>query len=124
MKRKAVFLFFVFFFLRSSLYGESKQLVDRVCAVVNNEVITQSEFDMIFRPVYDQVTKAYQGADLQRELETVRLKLLNQMIEDRLVYQEAQKLGIKVSDSEIQEEIANFKKQFPDPATFEREMAR
>jgi len=124
MKRKLAF--FIFFFLAFTVdaFCRDEQLVDRVAAVVNNEVITQSELDMIFRPIYEQIKKAYQGPDLQHELETVRLKLLNQLIEDRLVYQESQKLGITVSDSEIQDELAAFKAQFPNEETFKKEMEK
>ncbi len=124
MNRK--FLFFILLSLSFITDGfcREEQLVDRVAAVVNNEVITQSEVDIIFRPIYEQIKKAYQGPDLQRELETVRLKLLNQLIEDKLVYQEAQKLGVTVSDSEIQEELATFKAQFQNEEIFKKEMKK
>lgn len=108
----------------SLAYSEDRQLVDRVVAVVNDDVITQSELDLLFRPIYEQVKAAYQGSNLQEELDGLRLKLLNQLIEDRLVYQEAVKLGVTVSDSELQEEMAQFKSQFPDEAQFEDEMKR
>jgi parvulin-like peptidyl-prolyl isomerase len=102
--------------------AQEERLVDRVVAVVNNEVITQSEFDSVFRPVYQQIQQAYQGPDLDREAQDVRLKLLNQLIEDRLVFQEAKKLGVKVDDSEIQEELAAFKKQFKNEADFQEQI--
>ena len=124
MKRKFLFLILLFLIFVPSAFCREEQLVDRVVAVVNNEVITQSELDVIFRPIYDQIKKIYKGPDLQRELEMVRLKLLNQLIEDKLVYQEAQKLGITVSDSEIQDELANFKTQFPNEETFKKEMEK
>ena len=124
MKRKFLFLILLFLAFNPNAFCRDEQLVDRVAAVVNNEVITQSELDVIFRPIYEQIKKAYQGSDLQHELEIVRLKLLNQLIEDRLVYQEAQKLGITVSDSEIQEDLATFKAQFPNEETFKKEMEK
>ncbi|MBI1977985.1 MAG: SurA N-terminal domain-containing protein [Candidatus Omnitrophica bacterium] len=127
MKKLTVFLLGLFlsvFVTVSLAYSEDRQLVDRVVAVVNDDVITQSELDLLFRPIYEQVKAAYQGSNLQEELEGLRLKLLNQLIEDRLVYQEAVKLGITVSDSELQEEMAQFKSQFPDEAQFENEMKK
>ena len=124
MKQKFLILMLLLLSSASDTFGSDRQLVDRVAAVVNNEIITQSEFDTIFRPIYDQIQKAYQGPDLSSQLETVRLKLLNQLIEDRLVYQEAQKLGITVSDAEIQEDLSVFKAQFPNPSAFEKEMER
>ena len=122
---KCLFLFLLsFLVLPGLLPAADRRLVDRVTAVVNEEVITQSEFDTVFRPIYEQIKETYQGPELQKELREVRLKLLNQMIEDKLVYQEAEKMGIEVLDSEIEEWIASFKSQFPDEATFEGEMQR
>lgn len=124
MKRRTLLLLLFLGALSLRLFAAETrdQLVDRVAAVVNNEIITQSEFDLIFRPFYEQMKKAYQGSNLNRELQDLRLKLLNQLIEDKLVYQEAKKLGITVSDSELEEETAQFKKQFKDEAAFQKEM--
>ena len=90
---KQRFIVIAVFFLSLSPLGyceQQQQMVDRVAAVVNKEIITQSELDMLFRPIYEQIKKSFQGADLQRELESLRLKLLNQLIEDRLVAHESQ----------------------------------
>ncbi|OGW86513.1 MAG: hypothetical protein A3C35_08090 [Omnitrophica bacterium RIFCSPHIGHO2_02_FULL_46_11] len=126
MKQKLFLIVFLLSLLPLNLFASEhqqvEQLVDRVVAVVNKEIITQSEFDVLFRPFYEQIKKAYQGPNLQGELESIRLKLLNQMIEDKLVYQEAQKLGITVEDVEVDDEIAAFKQQFPKGANFEKEM--
>lgn len=122
MKKRILFLSFIFvlFLLHFQATESKKHLVDRVVAVINNDVITQSEFDAIFRPIYEQMQSAYQGPDFDRQIQDVRLKLLNQMIEDRLVYQESKKMGIEVPDAEVNEEMKRFKKQFPDEATFMR----
>lgn len=126
MKKRYLFLaIFLFLFLPQLVArSEDKYLVDRVLAVVNDDVITQSEFDAVFRPIYEQILQNYHGADQRKQLEQVRIQLLNQMIEDRLVAMEAKKLGIEVSDAEVQEEVEAFKKQFPNPETFEAEMKK
>ncbi len=123
MRRKFVLILLLFLSFSSVGFSEQQQqLVDRVAAVVNKEIITQSELDMLFRPIYEQIKNTYKGPDLQGELESLRLKLLNQLIEDRLVAQEAQKLGIVVSDEELAEEMDQFKKQFPDKSSFQKEL--
>lgn len=123
MKHLLVF-FWTLLILPGFLVAADHQLAERVTAVVNDEVITQSEFDMVFRPIYEQIKGTYQGPDLQKELREVRLKLLNQMIEDKLVSQEAEKMGIQVLDSAVEEQLKAFKSQFPDEATFEKELER
>ncbi len=126
MKKRCLFLIIFLFIFLSQLVGgqEDKHLVERVLAVVNNEVITQSEFDAVFRPIFEEINQKYQGADRNEQLQDVRIRLLNQMIEDRLVAIEAKRLGIEVSDAEVREEIDAFKSQFPDPAVFEEEMKK
>ncbi|OGW88472.1 MAG: hypothetical protein A3A73_05175 [Omnitrophica bacterium RIFCSPLOWO2_01_FULL_50_24] len=102
--------------------GADRAVVDQVLAVVNHDVITQSEFDAIFRPVYEKIKESIGEAATESQLREIRLKLLNQMIEDKLVYQESIKLGIEVSDVEVEEEFGAFKKQFQDEETFEKEL--
>lgn len=118
---KKLLVVFLILFIPNAFAAE-KQLVDRVLAVVNKEVITQSEFDAIFRPVYEEVKRSGDGQDFEREINTLRLKLLNQMIEDRLVAHEANKLGIEVTDEEVAEEIKQLQSEFPDEATFHEQM--
>ena len=100
-----------------------KQLLDRVVAVVNEEAITQSELDYFLRPLYEELKKEHEGEALARQFNEVRLKLLNQMIEDRLVYQEAKKLGITVNEGEVDAMVAELKSRFPSDEAFEKELA-
>src|SRR3989338_8528114 len=102
MKKIFSFLIAIFCFLPLA-FSEEKQLVDRVAAIVNQDVITQSELDMLFRPIYEQIVTSHKGPNLEGQIQDLRLKLLNQLIEDRLVSQEAEKLGIVVEDSELRE---------------------
>ena len=62
-----------------------EELLDRVVAVVNDEVITQAELDNFLRPVYEQYSKEYSGEELVKVMGEVRQKILSQMIEDKLV---------------------------------------
>ena len=96
-----------------------KQLVDRVVAVVNDEAITQSEMDVYLRPLYEELRQQYGGEELAKQLDEVRLKLLNQMIEDRLVFQDAKTRGITVDESEIDEVVEETKKRFSSDTEFE-----
>lgn len=96
----------------SPLGFAQSQLVDQVVAVVNDEVITQSELDMILRPLYMQYKSQYPEDKLVQMMNDARQKLLNQLIEDKLVYQEAQKQKIDVDESMLDSEIEDLKKRF------------
>ncbi|MBI2166748.1 MAG: SurA N-terminal domain-containing protein, partial [Candidatus Omnitrophica bacterium] len=124
-----VFLTLVFLLLFSATGSAApsaqaqKQLVDRVVAVVNNEAITQSELDLYLRPLYEELRKQYEGTELSRQLAEIRLKLLKQMIEDRLVFQAAEAQKLTVDEAEIDEMVTEFKKGFPSEGDMEKAMA-
>lgn len=99
-----------------------KQLVDRVAAVINDEAITQSELEMYLRPIYEGLKQQFEGEELMNRLNETRLKLLNQMIEDRLVFQKAKAMELKAEDSEIEEEVDRLKKRYPSEEVLEKEM--
>lgn len=126
MERKGLVIglvFSAFLFCLASWVHAEEQLVDRVVAVVNQEVITQSELDEIFFPIHQQLSETYQGEELARRLQDARNKILSQLIEDKLVRQEAAKLNIEVTDQEVEERLLEFKKQFPPDRDFD-EMLR
>jgi len=97
----------------------SRELLDQVIAVVNDEPITQSELDLLLKPVYDQFRQEYHGEDLIVKLNEARRKLLNQLIEDRLVHQEAVAKGMEVDYPEIDEKMEQFQAQFPNELAME-----
>jgi len=109
---------FTFLILLPPAYAE-KQLVDRVVAVVNSEVITQSELDILLRPLYEEYRHEFEGQELYKRLTEARLKILNQLIEDRLVFQEAEAQKIEVESTEVNEMVDEFKKNFEDDAELE-----
>lgn len=101
-----------------------RQLVDRVVAVVNNEAITQSELELYLRPLYETFKQQYEGPELARQLADARLKLLKQMIEDRLVFQEAEAQKLTVDEAEIDPMVSEFKGRFASETEMEEAMAR
>ncbi len=73
---------------------------NNIAAKVNDEVITFSELD-----------KAYNSLPPQYRLMTSKKTLLNQMIEARVLYQEAKKQGISIGQEEAQQYISQLKIQ-------------
>lgn len=81
-------------------------IVDRIVAIVNNNVITMSELQAKTYPVMEQYIR--QGApreEVEAEQNTIMARLLPQLIDEILVEKEAKKLGIKVYDKEIEAAI-------------------
>ncbi len=98
--------------------------MDRVVAVVNDEVITQAEMDVFLRPIYEQYGKEMSGETLEKALQEIRRRILNQMIEDKLVYQEAVRTGIEVKDEEVDKEFAELKAKMEKPEELDQMLER
>ena len=107
-----------------SLPTEAKpQLLDQVIAVVNDEAITQSELDNMLRPIYEQYKEQYKGEKLFKEITIARRKLLNQLIEDRLVFQAAKDKGLRIDPTHIDRQLDAFKKRFPSQEAMEEALS-
>jgi len=114
---------FVIILTAFTTVGAAAELLDRVIAVVNEEPITQSELDVLFRPIYDDYKKEFRGEDLMVKLNDIRRKLLNQLIEDRLVFQAAEDQKLDVNPSAIDKQVDEFEKRFSEADTMESALA-
>jgi len=92
--------------------------INKVVAVVNDEVITQQDVDQLLSVLYAQYSQEYKGDELLQKMEEVKKDILNQIIEDKLVLSRAKELGIKVTDAEIDERLDYIKKGFPTEKEF------
>lgn len=78
-----------------------RETIDRVVAIVNDDVITLSEVREMALSINPTSTEAIDESTV-----------LQQMIEQKLFEQEAQKLGITVSEAELDASIEMVKKKF------------
>jgi len=93
---------FVILFLLVSFAGVSQAaVVDRIVAVVNNEIITLTELNKEAEPFIERIEKTYKGSEKGRVIEETRKTVLNRMVDTILVKQEAKRLNIVVKDSDV-----------------------
>ncbi len=87
-------------------------VVDRIVAVVNEEIITLSEFDEFFSP-YTQKIKAYgyNSEEESRMLFNLRENLINQMVDKKLTDQEIRRLALNVTEAELDNAIERIKER-------------
>ncbi len=100
----------LFFFLWYGFFSSSEAVVDRIVAVVNQEVITLSEVERWAGPVQEEI----QTSDRLERQEQVRLvyrRVLDKLIETKLVDQEAKKSGVKVTSKEIEGALEEVKRR-------------
>jgi peptidyl-prolyl cis-trans isomerase SurA len=96
------------------------ELLDKIVAVVGDEVITQSELERNLAPVFEEYKSRFQGAAFIEQMTKARASILSQMIEDKIVLQDAKKKKVRVSDEEIERKIVGIKKRFKTPEDFQR----
>jgi parvulin-like peptidyl-prolyl isomerase len=84
------------------------EVIDRIVAVVNDDIITLSELNNAFSGYIRTVDSGYQGADREAYLRQAREAFLQQMINQMLIEQEAKKAGTgmaAIKDDEVMEVI-------------------
>jgi parvulin-like peptidyl-prolyl isomerase len=108
--KKLVTLGFVILGLTGSL-STSEAVVDRVVAVVNEEVITLSEVDRIIGPFLKEAVKAEDRLQRKEQLNRIRRQALDTLIEEKLMDYEVKKAGIKVTPREVEAIVDDIKKQ-------------
>lgn len=106
MKRFAVILIF------SALNTSAAKVVDETMATVNGEAIYASDFEANVGNFLEDFKKTTRTEPRGNDLEAVRERVLNQMIEDALLLQEAKKLGVKVYDKDVDNGVNEIKNRF------------
>lgn len=90
------------------LWGE--EVVEAIVAIVNDDVITHSQYKEQHEALYQMLKARLQGEEFQQQYRTLRKDLLNSMITDLLLYQEAKKRGYNVSE-QVKLTIENIKEE-------------
>lgn len=93
-------LLFVCIFIFLPLYLAA-EVVDKVVAVINDEVITLSELEEETNSVFKSITKDNPGAPVSEALQKAREIALNGMIESHLIQQKAKKYNVIVTDDDV-----------------------
>jgi parvulin-like peptidyl-prolyl isomerase len=89
----------------------SEAVVDRVVAVVNEEVITLSEVDRVIAPFLKEAVKAEDRLERKEQLNRIRRQALDTLIEEKLLDYEIKKAGMKVTPREVEAIVDDIKKQ-------------
>lgn len=136
MKKHLVSLFFIFLFVASFCFGGAETVVSEkpvaplsavtsnksYAAIVNGEQITLEEFNTSLKNA-QQTLEQRDHIDFETEegkfiLATTKKSIIDDMINNRLINQQANNMEITVSEEDIQERIVNIKKGFPSHDSF------
>jgi len=104
-------LWITLFFLISVSPAQTGELVNRIVAVVNGDIITLFELNEKVKPLLDRFKGREIGEREKAAILKIKENLLNNMIEDLLLRQEVEKYGIEISDVEVENQIQEFKNE-------------
>ncbi len=111
MKKTSLFwiIILVCGFLSSVSFNAHAVIVDRIVAVINGKVITLSELEKRAAPILAKYLDPDMSPEEQAEIkQKIYAQILPQMIDDYLVDEEIDRLGIKVTDAEVEATIDNI----------------
>jgi peptidyl-prolyl cis-trans isomerase SurA len=85
--------------------------VERVAAVVNDELVLLSEVEEQLVPLLNQVPASLKGPARQKRVEEMRREVLEGLIAERLLQQQVEALHLDVTSEEIERAIAEVREQ-------------
>lgn len=98
-------------FAATATASAAAEVIDRIVAVVNEDIILLSELRERMAPFAQRIRS--QGYDLEKErkmLFQVREEMLNRLVDEKLTDQEIQRNDIQVDEAQIDNTIENIKK--------------
>ncbi|MCF8113157.1 MAG: SurA N-terminal domain-containing protein [Desulfotignum sp.] len=95
-----------------SVVSAKVEIIDRVVAIVNDDIITLSQLRKASLPYREQIAQSDKPEEVKKEMiASLELDILHKMIDRTLTRQEAARHQISVSDTDIQTAIDNFKQK-------------
>ncbi len=91
---------------------------DKIIAIVNSDIITQKDLNDFLNFMRIQLSAGHSGQELESRLQSIKLDLLDRLIEDRLILQEAKKNKLSVDNNIVTAKIDEIKKRYASEPEF------
>ncbi|MCX5712647.1 MAG: SurA N-terminal domain-containing protein [Candidatus Omnitrophica bacterium] len=98
--------------------------LDKIVAIVNNEIITQKDLDDFCNFMRVQLAQQYKGKELEEKVQGMKQQLLQKLIDDSVVLQEAKKNNIKVDDARVKARLEDTASKYGSWKNFEEILRR
>ncbi len=96
----------------------------RLAAVVNGETISAAELDAEVEAVARQYNIDLKGKDGPKQRAEIAKIMLDQLIDQRLIVQQARKMNAQATDAQVSAQLEEIKKNFPTEAEFQSALAQ
>lgn len=103
----------------------SAKVLDRTLATVNGQAILLSEFHKNADPILEQFKKAAPPAEQTPDrVAELKKRVLDQMVDDKLLTQEAKTKNIRVSQLEVDDGVKKVRTRFQTESEFNQELKK
>ncbi len=110
-------------FLTGPVWADKAASSDKEIASVNGKPISKSQYE--HRLSFFKKRAAHKGQQLNdADLMTVKNRILENLIDAEVLYQQSQKEGVKVDDQVINDQIEKIKKRFSDETAYKKSIER
>jgi len=89
----------------------ANEVVDRIVAVVNGQAVTLFELNQHMRPLLERFRGRELSGEEKAAIAKMRTELLQKIIDEMLINQEVEKLGLTATEVEVQTAVERFYKQ-------------
>jgi parvulin-like peptidyl-prolyl isomerase len=97
---------------------------DKIIAIVNSDVITQKDLNDFIGFMRMQLSADFKGKALEEKIQSMKQDLLNRLIEDRLILQEAKKNNIRIDENRVKARISEVRGRYASDAEFKEDLAK
>ena len=108
-KRSAILTFLLLFSGAVFLFGQD--VIEEIVAIVNDDIITLSQFRAEHEDFYRALRGQFKGEELEKRYAAMKENLLEKMITDLLLLQEAEKMEGMDPDEQLRLWLENLKKE-------------
>jgi parvulin-like peptidyl-prolyl isomerase len=86
-------------------------IVDRIVAVVNDDIVTLSDLNAAFEPYLAKINENYKGAEKGKIISEGRVAVLKRLVDNKLIEQQSKKSGLIIKEEEVMSIIRGMLKQ-------------
>ena len=98
--------------IQTARASQDSEVVDRIVAIVNDDIIVLSELNEKLKPYTDRIVKmGYPPEKEKKMMYKVRDDIINTMVDQKLTDQEVRKFGIIIDDEEVLNAIERVKQK-------------
>ena len=107
--------------MQASSFAEDQ---DKVVAIVNKDIITRKDLTDFLNFMIIQMSGKFSQEEIRQKLESAKSDILNRLIEDKLILQEAKKEKVYIDENRVKGKIEQMKAQFPGTREYEASIAQ